>query len=53
MFELEIGLEECSFVPFGAMFAQEVPGTSELEINSAAGDHTTVSPDGCAWSDPG
>ncbi len=41
-----------TLVPLALTFAREVGATMQLETNACNGDRTTVSPDGCAWSDP-
>lgn len=44
--------KEKSIKPLAPVFQVRVTSGLKLEENSFAGDTTTVSPDGCAWTDP-
>ena len=45
-------VEKKALIPLALTFAREVGATMQLEVNACNGDRTTVSPDGCVWSDP-
>ena len=38
--------------PLMSLFQEEMAQDCQLETQAFAADTTTVSPDGCAWSDP-
>ncbi len=44
--------EEIEVKPLGIMFEREVTDETKTDTEASSAEHSTVSPDGCIWSDP-